>query len=343
MPQMLGVGSDDVVEMACFDNGDTAGRFIVADSKVSVPGSCLEQRLTYAQGKARIAHLAQNTSYGSGWAVRRLPQISYVEAVCYHEDTGLYVACSNEPTTSAPSEDSNGVASTSIEGRYRRACKSKRKLTRSSRPRLRATVHARPPKACRQCHWCCYQRVSTRDYLSAQPGQQLTRTRTTIEPNETILCAQEISVEVSERTHDQRPMIIIGTAIMRGEDQPSNGAIYVYDIITVVPDRDVPGSDRALKLISREEVKGAVTCLTGIGADGLVIAAQGQKLMVRGLKEDDTMLPVAFMDVNIQVTALKSLKGTGIALMGDAQKGIWMLGYTVSPLFILLRLRAMRD
>ena len=125
-------------------------------------------------------------------------------------------------------------------------------------------------------------------------------------------------------------MIVVGTAIMKGEDQPSNGCVYVYDIITVVPDPDVPGSDRALSLVSREEVKGAVTNLTGVGEDGLVLAAQGQKLMVRGLKEDKTMLPVAFMDVNIQVTALKSLKGTGIALMGDALKGIWLLGYSVS-------------
>lgn len=154
--------------------------------------------------------------------------------------------------------------------------------------------------------------------------------RAQIDADEVILCTKMITLEISEITHERKPMIVIGTAVMKGEDQPSNGSIYVYDIIDVVPEPERPESNRALKLVSREEVKGAVTCLTDIGDDGLVLAAQGQKLMVRGLKEDGTMLPVAFMDVNVQVTALKSVKGTGIALMGDALKGIWLLGYSVS-------------
>lgn len=154
--------------------------------------------------------------------------------------------------------------------------------------------------------------------------------RALIEADEVILCTKMIILEVSEITHERKPMVVVGTAVMKGEDQPSNGSIYVYDVISVVPEPERPESNRALKLVSREEVKGAVTCLTDIGDDGFVLAAQGQKLMVRGLKEDGTMLPVAFMDVNVQVTALKSVKGTGIALMGDALKGIWLLGYSVS-------------
>lgn len=124
-------------------------------------------------------------------------------------------------------------------------------------------------------------------------------------------------------------MIVVGTVVMRGEDQPSNGAIYVFDIIRVVPDPERPGSNRSLKLIVREEVKGAVTSLTHIGDDGFLIAGQGQKLMVRGLKEDGTLLPMAFMDVQTQVVALKAIKGTGLAIVADALKGVWMLGFTV--------------
>lgn len=139
-----------------------------------------------------------------------------------------------------------------------------------------------------------------------------------------------MDLEISELTHETKSLIVVGTAIMKGEDQPSNGAVYVYDIIPVVPDPERPGTDRALKLVSREEVKGAVTDVSEIGDEGLMLAAQGQKLMVRGLKEDNTLLPVAFMDVEVQVTALKSVRGTGIALMADALKGVWLLGYAVS-------------
>lgn len=125
-------------------------------------------------------------------------------------------------------------------------------------------------------------------------------------------------------------MVVIGTAILRGEDQPSNGAIYVYDIVEVVPDPEVPGSNRSLSLFVREEVKGAVTCVTGIGDDGYLLAAQGQKLMVRGLKEDKSLLPIAFFDVQTQVVSLRNVKGTGLVVMADALKGIWLLGFAVS-------------
>lgn len=155
-----------------------------------------------------------------------------------------------------------------------------------------------------------------------------------MEPDEVILCAKVLDLEVSEITRQRAQRIVVGTAVMKGEDQPSNGVIYVYDVIQVVPHPERPESVHALTLISREEVKGAVTCLSDIGEDGLVLAAQGQKLMVRGLKEDGTMLPVSFMDVQVQVTALKNVKGTGMALIGDALKGIWLLGFAVSVLLI---------
>lgn len=139
-----------------------------------------------------------------------------------------------------------------------------------------------------------------------------------------------INLETSEKTHERRDLVVVGTAIIRGEDLPSNGAIYVFDVITVVPDPERPGSDRALKLIVREEVKGAVTALSEVGTQGFLMAAQGQKVMVRGLKEDNTLLPVAFMDVQCYVSALKNVKGTGLAVIADAVKGVWLTGFSVS-------------
>lgn len=78
-----------------------------------------------------------------------------------------------------------------------------------------------------------------------------------------------------------------------------------------------------------------MTAVCGIGREGFLLAAQGQKCMVRGLKEDGTLLPVAFMDMQCYVSVLKELPGTGLCLMGDAVKGLWFTGYTVCSLIFL--------
>jgi cleavage and polyadenylation specificity factor subunit 1 len=139
-----------------------------------------------------------------------------------------------------------------------------------------------------------------------------------------------LNLEVSEVTHQRKPLLCIGTAIVNGEDLPTKGNIYIFDVISVVPELDRPETGSKLKLIVKEEVKGAVTALSEVGTEGFLLMAQGQKCLVRGLKEDQTLLPVAFIDMQCYVTVAKALKGTGMVLMGDATKGVWFSGYTVS-------------
>lgn len=150
---------------------------------------------------------------------------------------------------------------------------------------------------------------------------------------ERITCIESINLEVSEISHERKDMIVVGSAIVRGEDIVPRGCVYIFEIIDVVPDPDRPESNRRLKLITKEEVKGAVTGLSGIGGQGFLIVAQGQKCMVRGLKEDGSLLPVAFMDMQCYVNVLKELKGTGLCIMGDALEGLWFTGYSVCCFF----------
>ena len=142
-------------------------------------------------------------------------------------------------------------------------------------------------------------------------------------------CIKPISLEVSEHTHERQSLVAIGTAAIRGEDLPSMGNIYIFAIIDVVPEPEYPETGHAFKLIAKEETKGMVTALSGIGTQGFLLVAQGQKCMVRGLKEDGSLLPVAFMDMQCYVSVAKELPGTGLCLMGDAVKGVWFTGYTV--------------
>ena len=84
---------------------------------------------------------------------------------------------------------------------------------------------------------------------------------------------KNVNIEVSENTHERRDLIVVGTAIAKGEDMPARGTIYVFDVIKVAPDPEKPETGRKLKLIGKESVKGAVTALSGIGGQGFIIVA----------------------------------------------------------------------
>ncbi|KAJ2981079.1 hypothetical protein NUW58_g6780 [Xylaria curta] len=158
-----------------------------------------------------------------------------------------------------------------------------------------------------------------------------------MEPFETVMCVETLHLEVSESTNERKHLIAVGTAISRGEDLPIKGRVLVYDIVAVIPEPGRPETDRRLKLIAKEDIpRGAVTALSEIGTQGLMLVAQGQKCMVRGLKEDGSLLPVAFMDMSCYVTAVRELRGTGLCLMADAVKGVWFTGYTEEPYKMIL-------
>lgn len=158
-----------------------------------------------------------------------------------------------------------------------------------------------------------------------------------LEPFESIMCIKTLNLEISEVTNERKQLVTVGTAISRGEDQPTKGRIYVYDVVIVVPEPEKPETNKKLKLIAKEDIpRGAITAVSEIGTQGFMLVAQGQKCMVRGLKEDGTLLPVAFMDMNTYVTAAKELRGTGLCVMADAVKGVWFAGYTEEPYKMML-------
>lgn len=151
------------------------------------------------------------------------------------------------------------------------------------------------------------------------------------EPFEAVLTVKSLNLEVSEITHERKDVVCVGTAFIKGEDLASRGCIYVFEVITVVPEPGRPETNRKLKLLVREEVRGAVTAIDQIGRDGFLIMAQGQKCLVRGLKEDLTLLPVGFMDMQTYVTSLKVLPGTNMMIQADAMKGLWFSNFTEDP------------
>ncbi|EPE06685.1 cleavage and polyadenylation specificity factor subunit [Ophiostoma piceae UAMH 11346] len=158
-----------------------------------------------------------------------------------------------------------------------------------------------------------------------------------MESCEVIMCVKTLNLEVSESTNERKQLITVGTAISRGEDLAVRGRVYVFDVVSVIPEPGRPETNHKLKLVAKEDIpRGAVTAISEIGTQGLMLVAQGQKCLVRGLKEDGTLLPVAFMDMNCYVTSAKELPGTGLCVMADAFKGVWFTGYTEEPYKMIL-------
>ncbi|CEJ85152.1 hypothetical protein VHEMI03686 [[Torrubiella] hemipterigena] len=153
-----------------------------------------------------------------------------------------------------------------------------------------------------------------------------------MEPCESIESMMSLRLEVSEETREQKMLVAVGTALSKGEDLPTRGRVQVFDIVAVIPEPGRPETNKKLKILAKEDLpRGGVTSLSEIGTQGLILVAQGQKCMVRGLREDGSLLPVAFLDMNCHVTSVRGLPGTGLCLLADAFKGLWFGGYTEEP------------
>ena len=119
---------------------------------------------------------------------------------------------------------------------------------------------------------------------------------------------------------------------------------YIFDIVEVVADQSAPGPKRwyKLKLLCRDDAKGPVTALCGF--EGYLVSSMGQKvrmgaalyeleltrevqIFVRAFDADERLVGVAFLDVGVYVTSLRSVKN--LLLVGDAVKSVFFVAFQV--------------
>jgi len=95
-------------------------------------------------------------------------------------------------------------------------------------------------------------------------------------PNEFVNSLACVALETLSTESGHKDFIAVGTTIDRGEDLAVKGATYVFEIVEVVPD---PVSDMKrsfmLRLRCRDEAKGPVTAVCGIG--GYIVSSMGQR------------------------------------------------------------------
>ncbi|KAI6016186.1 CPSF A subunit region-domain-containing protein [Pisolithus marmoratus] len=158
-------------------------------------------------------------------------------------------------------------------------------------------------------------------------------------PNEYVNALECVTLETLSTETGTKEFLAVGTSIDRGEDLAVKGATYIFEVVEVVPD---PSSSyqrwHRLKLRVRDDAKGPVTALCGI--DGYLVSSMGQKVFIRAFDLDERLVGVAFLDVGVYVTSLRSLKN--LLLVGDAVKSVWLVAFQEDPYKLVILGKDMR-
>lgn len=144
-------------------------------------------------------------------------------------------------------------------------------------------------------------------------------------------CVKSLELTISSRSKKKKEFVVLGTARYRLEDLTVLGDFQLYDLINIVPDPDHPDVDYKLKEIMKEVVKGGVTAVSEIS--GRFLVSQGQKIIIRDLQQDNSTVPVAFLDTATYLSDAKSFEN--LVLVGDTLKSIWLLGFDAEPYRLL--------
>ncbi|KAI4851207.1 protein CFT1, partial [Aureobasidium sp. EXF-8845] len=251
---------------------------------------------TTHQGTLREGQILTNTRFASnGWSVCKFSPFSEhieVHKIAYHSERDVYVITTQEEVDFYPPEDDPRHPAADEEIALRPKA-------------LQFRVHLYDAKADRL--------IDTYDI----PSYEL------------VTSMEVMPLEVSEITHEHRLLVALGTISQRAENYAAKGCIYTLEIIDVVPEPGQPETGKKFRVFGREETKSGITALMGIA--GLVGTAQGQKLMIRGLREDGSCLPVAFLDAQCYISSLKTLASSKLWIAADAWKGLWFGGFGEEP------------
>ncbi|BFZ63534.1 mRNA cleavage and polyadenylation factor subunit [Saitoella coloradoensis] len=243
-------------------------------------------------GSIRIAALPDSFTFDNKWSSRTVPIGRNVHGVDYHPKSQTYIIATSENIPfELVNEDGEPAVEFDKEGQF-----------------LPDTQHG--------------------DLCLVSPHTWSVIFRHEFAPNEFALSVKTVDLEISEVTKKRAQYIAVGTGMFRGEDLAMRGTVYLFEVIEVNPEPGKPETNKALRLIWSEEVKGAVSVVCDI--NGYLLASQGQKVIVRGFDEgNDRLVGVAFVDLHMYVSIAKPLKN--MLLFGDIAKSISFVGFSENP------------
>ncbi|KAJ2597510.1 mRNA cleavage and polyadenylation factor subunit, partial [Coemansia sp. RSA 1804] len=141
--------------------------------------------------------------------------------------------------------------------------------------------------------------------------------------NEHVVDMRTLVLESSQAMSGSKPLICVATGFVLGEDVSSRGRIYIFDIVDVVPLPGRPQTNRRLKLLFKEEMRGTVNALGELR--GNLVISVGSKIFVRSFSNGESLASIAFMDCQSWVKSLAGFKN--YLLIGDLVNSIWFAGF----------------
>lgn len=246
---------------------------------------------------ARIVELPKEFSYDNNWPVRKIPIGETVKSVAYHESSHTYIVSTfKDIPYDCLDEDGNPIVGT----------KSDKPLALS----YKGHVHLISPLS-----WTS---------IDSFP----------LDDNEIGLHVKSLPLDIGsegKRFKRKKEMVLVGTGKYRMEDLASNGSYRLLEIIDIIPEPGRPETNHKFKEITQEDTKGAVTAICDVS--GRFLIAQGQKIIVRDIK-DSTAMSVAFMDLSVFVSEAKSFGN--LVIFGDTLKSITLAGFDAEPFRMIL-------
>lgn len=134
-------------------------------------------------------------------------------------------------------------------------------------------------------------------------------------------------IQLDSRTRRKKEYIVVGVAVVGTEDLPPAGSFFVFDITEVVPEPGKPDTNFKLSEVFQEEIRGTVSTVCEIS--GRFLISQSQKVLVRDVQDDNSVVPVAFLDIPVFVTDAKSFGN--FMIIGDAMQGFQFIGFDAEP------------
>ncbi|KAJ2411812.1 mRNA cleavage and polyadenylation factor subunit [Coemansia sp. RSA 2530] len=144
-----------------------------------------------------------------------------------------------------------------------------------------------------------------------------------LDANEHIVDMQTLTLDAAQTATGSKQFLCLATAFVLGEDVASRGKMYVFDVVDVVPLPGRPQTNRKLRLLYKEEIKGSIGALGELR--GNLAVSLGSKILVRSFRSNESLETVAFLDCQAWVKSLAGFKN--FLLIGDLVNSLWFAGF----------------
>ncbi|ORY96617.1 CPSF A subunit region-domain-containing protein [Syncephalastrum racemosum] len=254
-----------------------------------------------SESSVRLCHLPTNgVTYDMDWVMQKVPVGQTIHKIEYHPTMRVYAALVSSPRpVRLRNEEGQPIDNMEDDGR--------------AEGTFLPTVEQFSMIMISPVTWETVDKVDFQEY----------------EQGLSLFAAQ---LESKQTSTGRKYFMAVGTGFLKGEDSAMRGSIHIFDIIEVVPEPDNPQTNHKFKQLHTEDVKGAVT--TMCDASGHLVSCIGSKVIIWSFEDNESLVGVAFIDVQIYVTSIRSIKN--FIVLGDAQKSVWFLGFQLEPAKLVL-------